>query len=209
MSDEVYDMIFKLVIIGDSYVGKTNIMSQYLKKEFNVDSKATVGVEFGSKEFVVNNKTIKAQIWDTAGQERYKAITNAYYKGSLGAFVVFDITKKVTFDNVDRWVQEVRTISSENIKLLLIGNKCDLESQRQVSKEQGEMKARNLNMAFLETSALNGQNLDKAFDIMIHEVYNKFHVDLEKDGGDTVKDAKGVDLSKKKIIKKNICCKNA
>jgi len=183
MSDENYDMIFKLVLIGDSFVGKTNIMSKYLKNEFHEDSKATVGVEFGSKKFEIDSKSIKAQIWDTAGQERYKSITNAYYKGAKGAFVVYDITKKESFESIDKWINDLINSSDKNITILLIGNKCDLEEQRKVTKEEGEEKAKSFKIAFIETSALNGQNLEKAFDLMIKEVYKKCHKEMEDDEG--------------------------
>ena len=164
MSDENYDMIFKLVLIGDSSVGKTNIMSKYLKNEFHEDSKATVGVEFGSKKFEIDSKSIKAQIWDTAGQERYKSITNAYYKGAKGAFVVYDITRKESFESIDKWINDLINSSDKNITILLIGNKCDF-----------------FKIAFMETSALNGQNLDKAFDLMMKEVYKKCHKEMEEE----------------------------
>ena len=174
-NEDNYDMILKLVLIGDSFVGKTNIMSKYLKNEFHEDSKATVGVEFGSKKFEIEGVSIKAQIWDTAGQERYKSITNAYYKGSKGAFVVYDITRKETFDSVDKWISDLKQSGDKKITILLIGNKADLENQRVISKEQGEEKAKSFNLAFLETSAMNGQNLDTAFEMMIKEVYDKCH----------------------------------
>ena len=173
MEEDIYEMMFKVVLVGDSFVGKTNIMSKYLKNEFHEDSKATVGVEFGSKQFLVDGHPIKAQIWDTAGTERYKAITSAYYKGAKGAFVVYDITKKDTFKSVDKWVSDLTSAASQNIIIMVVGNKNDLEEQRQISKEEGENKARELNVAFLETSALTGDNLDKAFEIMMNEMYNK------------------------------------
>ena len=208
-TEESYDMIFKLVLIGDSFVGKTNIMSQYLKNEFHNDSKATVGVEFGSKKYKIDGRSIKAQIWDTAGQERYKAITKAYYKGSLGAFVVYDITRKESFQSVDRWIKEVRDASERNIVLMLIGNKSDLESQRQVTKEQGEAKGKAFDCAFLETSALNGNNLDKAFDLMIKEVYDKNHtaIEQEEENNSGLKEG-GIDLNKsdRKNNGKRKCC---
>lgn len=142
MSDDDYDMIFKVVLIGDSGVGKSNIMMRYLNNEFNVDSKATVGVEFGSKKFELQGYAVKAQIWDTAGQERYKSITNAYYKGAKGALLVYDISRKDTFENVDKWIPDLRANGDEHVTILLIGNKCDLEQHRQVSKEEGEAKAK-------------------------------------------------------------------
>ena len=210
MSEESFDMIFKLVLIGDSFVGKTNIMSKYLKNEFHDDSKATVGVEFGSKKFVIDGRSIKAQIWDTAGQERYKSITSAYYKGAKGAFVVYDITRKESFVNVDKWINDLKNSSDKKITILLIGNKCDLEDQRQVKLEEGQEKAKAFNLAFLETSAFNGQNLDKAFEMMIKEVYNKNHQENEDEllgelGSGTA--SKGLDLTSKNVApKKKNCC---
>ena len=167
MEDDNYEMMFKVVLVGDSFVGKTNIMSKYLKNEFHEDSKATVGVEFGSKQFNVEGHIIKAQIWDTAGQERYKAITSAYYKGAKGAFVVYDITRKSSFDSIDKWINDLTSAADKKLTVVVIGNKSDLEDQRQITKEQGQEKASKLNVAFLETSAFSGENLDKAFEMMI------------------------------------------
>ena len=182
MADEDnYEMMVKVVLVGDSGVGKTNIMSKYLKNEFHEDSKATVGVEFGAKQFTVEGHVIKAQIWDTAGQERYKAITSAYYKGAKGAFIVYDITRKNTFDSVSRWVSDLTATADKKISIILIGNKSDLEDQRQVTKEMGEEKANQLQVAFLETSAMSGENLEKGFQMMINEIYKKImRIYLEK-----------------------------
>jgi small GTP-binding protein len=140
--EEEYDMIFKVVLIGDSGVGKSNIMSRYLKDEFSIETKTTVGVEFGAKKIELNGNNIKAQIWDTAGQERYKSITNAYYKGSKGALLVYDITKKESFDNIDRWISELKNNGDPEVTIILIGNKSDLDSERQVSKEEGQTKSK-------------------------------------------------------------------
>ena len=205
--DENYEMMFKVVLVGDSFVGKTNIMSKYIKNEFHEDSKATVGVEFGSKQFTVEGHSIKAQIWDTAGQERYKAITSAYYKGAKGAFIVYDITRKQSFDSVEKWVNDVTAVADKKITIILIGNKCDLEDQRQITKEQGEEKANKLEIAFLETSALSGENLDKAFDKMMNEVYKKCHEEMLADDVDII-DGKGKDinLDKKDDNEKKKCC---
>ena len=205
--DENYEMMFKVVLVGDSFVGKTNIMSKYIKNEFLEDSKATVGVEFGSKQFTVEGHSIKAQIWDTAGQERYKAITSAYYKGAKGAFIVYDITRKQSFDSVEKWVNDVTAVADKKITIILIGNKCDLEDQRQITKEQGEEKANKLEIAFLETSALSGENLDKAFDKMMNEVYKKCHEEMLSDDVDLI-DGKGKDinLDKNDANEKKKCC---
>ena len=125
MNEENFDILYKIVIIGDSGVGKSNILSRYVRDEFSIDTKATVGVEFGSKILTLNNQQIKIQIWDTAGQEKYKSVSSIYYKGAKGALLVYDISRKETFNNLNRWVNEIKNNSDENINILLIGNKCD------------------------------------------------------------------------------------
>ena len=210
MEDENYEMMFKVVLVGDSSVGKTNIMSKYLKNEFHEDSKATVGVEFGSKQFNIEGHQTKAQIWDTAGQERYKAITSAYYKGAKGAFVVYDITRKQSFDSVDRWINDLKAAADKKLSIIIIGNKCDLEDQRQVNKEQGEDKAKNYEVAFMETSAFSGENLDKAFEKMMNEVFKKCHEEMISEGDvDIVGPSKDISLDKTKPKdegQKKKCC---
>ena len=207
--EENYDVLFKIVLIGDSFVGKTNIMSKYLMNEFHEDSKATVGVEFGAKKFDIEGKSVKAQIWDTAGQERYKSITTTYYKGAKGALIVYDITRKETFDSVDRWISELLNSGDKNMTMLLIGNKCDLDNQRQVTKEQGEEKAKAFKVAFLETSASSGENLDVAFEMIMKEVYSKCKNELdEEDGMEEMQMGKEIDLTKEKKVDKKKCCEN-
>ena len=208
MDDDNYELMVKVVIVGDSGVGKTNIMSKYLKNEFHEDSKATVGVEFGSKQFNIQGHQVKAQIWDTAGQERYKAITSAYYKGAKSAFIVYDISRKNTFDSISRWVSDITATADKKITLILIGNKSDLEDQRQVTKEQGEEKAKEFGLAFLETSASSGDNLEKAFSLMINEVYKKCQEDINAETDDNVVDqGKDITLNKPagKTEKKKCC----
>ena len=204
-----YDLMIKVILIGDSGVGKTNIMSKFLKNQFMENSKATVGVEFGSKLFIHENHKIKAQIWDTAGQEKYKAITGAYYKGSKGALVIYDITRKETFANIEKWVNDLKTAGDPKITIIIIGNKSDLADKRQITKEEGEEKAKSFGCAFLETSAFNGENIDKAFDIMVKEIYEKFSSDTggdEQIESDTkVEDIK-LERDKADINKKKKCC---
>ena len=207
MEEDNYEMMFKVVLVGDSFVGKTNIMSKYLKNEFHEDSKATVGVEFGSKQFNVEGHSIKAQIWDTAGQERYKAITSAYYKGAKGAFVVYDITRKSSFESIDKWVSDLTAAADKKLTIVVIGNKCDLEDQRQITKEQGEEKAGKLEVAFMETSALSGENLDKAFEMMISEIFKKCHEEMLSEGEvDIIEGGQDINLSKKKNNESKKCC---
>ena len=207
--EENYDVLFKIVLIGDSFVGKTNIMSKYLKNEFHEDSKATVGVEFGAKKFDIEGKSVKAQIWDTAGQERYKSITTTYYRGAKGALIVYDITRKETFDSVDRWISELVNSGDKNMTMLLIGNKCDLDNQRQVTKEQGEEKAKAFKVAFLETSASSGENLDVAFEMIMKEVYSKCKNELDEDEGmEDMQMGQEIDLTKMNTVEKKKCCDN-
>ena len=210
MAEDVYEMMLKIVIIGDSAVGKTNIMSKYINNEFHEDSKATVGVEFGDKFFDVEGHKIKAQIWDTAGQERYKAITNAYFKGAKGALVVYDITRKVTFNSVDKWIADLRASADKKVNIILIGNKSDLENNREVTKDEGLEKSKALGVAFMETSASNGDNIDKAFDVMIKQVYNIYSSDLKSQDELAGSAEGGQDISlgdvKKEDTQKKGCC---
>ncbi len=127
-----------MVLIGDSGVGKSNLLSRFTRNEFNLDSKSTIGVEFATRSIQIDNKTIKAQIWDTAGQERYRAITSAYYRGAVGALLVYDISKSLSFENVTRWLKELRDHADSNIVIMLVGNKTDQRHLRAVPTEDGK-----------------------------------------------------------------------
>ncbi|CAL9079364.1 ras-related protein [Musa troglodytarum] len=164
--------LFKIVIIGDSAVGKSNLLSRYARNEFNLHSKATIGVEFQTQSVVIDGKEVKAQIWDTAGQERFRAVTSAYYRGAVGALVVYDISRRTTFDSVPRWLQELETHSDTTVVKMLVGNKCDLDNIRNISVEEGKSLAEAEGLFFIETSALDSTNVKKAFEIVIREIYN-------------------------------------
>ena len=192
MSIEDYDTIFKIVIVGDSGVGKTNLITRYLKNDFKPETKATIGVEFSDKKYIYKNKTIKVQIWDTAGQERYRSLTSMYYKGAKGAIFVYDISSKNSFENIDKWLIEMKKTADENIKIILIGNKCDLIDKREVKEDDGKIKAKDLNVPFMETSALNCINVEKAFNFLIEEIAN-FDIGIEDDFDfEEIKDGKNV-----------------
>ncbi|KAJ3709224.1 hypothetical protein LUZ61_012929 [Rhynchospora tenuis] len=169
--DEDYEYLFKVVLIGDSGVGKSNLLSRFTRNVFSLDSKSTIGVEFASKSVQIEGKNVKAQIWDTAGQERYRAITSAYYRGALGAVLVYDVTKTNTFENVKRWLRELRDHADSNIVVLLVGNKTDLKHLRVVSTEDGAALAESEGLSFVETSALDSTNVEKAFQIILTEIY--------------------------------------
>ena len=168
-----YSLLYKIIIIGDSGVGKSNILSRYIKDEFAVNQKSTVGVELGTKIAKIKDTNAKLQIWDTAGQERYRAVTSSYYKGSHGCFIVYDITSETSFENVEKWYKQAIAETGDKISIIIVGNKCDLENERKVSKEQGEEKAKNLKCAFFETSALSDINIDEIFEELLNQLYEK------------------------------------
>ena len=206
MNTESYEFMFKVVLVGDMSVGKTNIIAKYLKNDFSEDYKTTIGVEFHSKIAKVEGHVVKAQIWDTCGQERFKSITDSYYRRAKGAFVVYDITRKNTFESVDSWISALRSAADKNLNIIIIGNKSDLEDQRQVETEQGEEKAQNNEAAFMETSAYSGDNIDKAFDNMITDVYNKCKSEMLANVEIDIGKSKDINLNQNKEDKKGKKC---
>ncbi|CDO54149.1 similar to Saccharomyces cerevisiae YER031C YPT31 Rab family GTPase [Geotrichum candidum] len=173
MADE-YDFLFKVVLIGDSGVGKSNILGRFTRNEFNLDSKSTIGVEFATRTVNVDDKTIKAQIWDTAGQERYRAITSAYYRGAVGALLMYDISKGDSYENVSRWLTELREHADPQIVIMLVGNKSDLKHLRAVPTEEAKAFAAENNLLFIETSALDASNVELAFQNILTEIYRMY-----------------------------------
>ncbi|ORY90907.1 ras family-domain-containing protein [Leucosporidium creatinivorum] len=171
MADASYDYLFKVVLIGDSGVGKSNLLSRFTRNEFNLESKSTIGVEFATRSISVDSKTVKAQIWDTAGQERYRAITSAYYRGAVGALLVYDIAKHATYVNVLRWLKELRDHADSNIVIMLVGNKSDLRHLRAVPTEEAKLFSQENGLSFIETSALDASNVENAFQTILTEIY--------------------------------------
>ena len=167
------DYKLKIVVVGDSGVGKTNLIKRFVSNSFSANSKATVGVEFLSKTYKIEDLVFKIELWDTAGQERYKSITAAYYKGAKGALIVYDVTSKPSFENVDKWMNEIKEKSSKDLKLMIIGNKIDLVDGRQVTSEEGLEKAKVLDVPLMETSALDSTNVKEAFNDLLKEMYKE------------------------------------
>jgi len=167
-----YDYLFKIVLIGESGVGKSNLLSRFTRNEFNQDSKSTIGVEFATRTINVDGKVVKAQIWDTAGQERYRAITAAYYRGAVGALLVYDISKHATFVNVARWLKELRDHADSNIVIMLVGNKSDLKHLRAVLTDEAKQFATDNGLSFIETSALDATNVEAAFQTILTDIYH-------------------------------------
>jgi len=157
-----YDYLFKLVLVGDCGVGKTQIRSRYTMNEFNGESKSTIGVEFAFKTIDIKGDEIKGQIWDTSGEERYRAVTSAYYRGSVGAMIVFDVCKYKTFMNLETWLDQLRQYSDPNIVICIVGNKIDLPA-REVTTQEASTFAKDNGCFYMETSALDGTGVNQAF----------------------------------------------
>ncbi|XP_072964158.1 ras-related protein RABA5a-like [Typha angustifolia] len=170
--EQSQDYLFKIVLIGDSAVGKSNLLARYARNEFHPNSKSTIGVEFQTQKLDIDGKEIKAQIWDTAGQERFRAVTSAYYRGAVGAVLVYDISRRQTFDSVGRWLNELQIHSDMNVVTILVGNKIDLKDAREVSTEEGKTLAETQGLFFMETSALDSSNVAAAFQTVVREIYN-------------------------------------
>ena len=175
MSEEGnYKYTSNIVLIGDKEVGKSNIISKYLKNEFQEVYIPTIRVEFYTKTFNIEGHPIKVQIWDISGQEAYKPIISTYYKGIQGALIVYDITSKKTFDNIDDWIYDLKGLAGKDLKITIIGNKSDLKYKREIMTEKGEKKAKRYEASFIETSALTGENIVMAFENLIMEIYHYF-----------------------------------
>lgn len=170
--EQSQDYLFKIVLIGDSAVGKSNLLARFARDEFYPNSKSTIGVEFQTQKMDIEGKEIKAQIWDTAGQERFRAVTSAYYRGAVGALVVYDISRRQTFESIGRWLNELHTHSDMNVVTILVGNKTDLKDSREVSTEEGKALAEEQNLFFMETSALDSSNVSAAFQTVVKEIYD-------------------------------------
>lgn len=206
-----YDYLFKLLLIGNSAVGKSSLLLRFSDNIFNESFLPTIGVDFKIRTFDLNTKTVKLQIWDTAGQERFKTITSSYYKGAHGIILVYDITDRQSFKDIENWLAEVERHANENVVKLLVGNKCDLESARQVSTEEGKEFAESLGIKFLETSAKETTNVDKAFFTMANEIKARVQKDDDSGKQETGKqtnntrklESSGNDLAKKQ---KQACC---
>lgn len=172
-SDEAYNFVFKVVLIGESGVGKSNLLSRFTKNEFSHDSRTTIGVEFSTRTVQLNGLTIKAQIWDTAGLERYRAITSAYYRGAVGALLVYDISKHLTYESAERWLKELYDHADPHIVVMLVGNKTDLSAVRAVPLEDAKDFAEKNGLLFMETSALESVNVEAAFNTVLTEIHKK------------------------------------
>ncbi|PAA72475.1 hypothetical protein BOX15_Mlig021038g1 [Macrostomum lignano] len=168
-----YDYLFKLLLIGDSGVGKSCLLLRFADDTYTESYISTIGVDFKIRTIELDGKTIKLQIWDTAGQERFRTITSSYYRGAHGIIVVYDCTDQESFNNVKNWLQEIDKYASENVNKLLVGNKCDLTSKKVVDFATAKEYADKLGIVFLETSAKNATNVEQAFMSMASEIKSR------------------------------------
>mmetsp|Transcript_6516 Transcript_6516/g.9819 ORF Transcript_6516/g.9819 Transcript_6516/m.9819 type:complete len:202 (-) Transcript_6516:338-943(-) len=170
MSHPEYDYLFKLLLIGDSGVGKSCLLLRFADDTYTESYISTIGVDFKIRTIEMDGKTIKLQIWDTAGQERFRTITSSYYRGAHGIIIVYDVTDQESFDNVKQWLQEIDRYACEKVNTLLVGNKSDLTTKRVVAYEAAKEFADSVDMEFLETSAKNSTNVEKAFMVMASQI---------------------------------------
>ena len=170
-----FNYLFKYIIIGDSAVGKSNILLRYIHDKFNDEFQTTIGVEFGAKNIKIEDKIFRIQIWDTAGQETFRSITRAYYKNSVCACVVYDITNRNSFNNIKSWIEDCKKQSPKTVFMVLIGNKLDLEDRREVTYDEGAIYAQKNGMQFLETSAKTGKNIEEIFTNSSYEIAKRIN----------------------------------
>lgn len=173
MAKKTYDLLFKLLLIGDSGVGKTCLLFRFSDDAFNTTFISTIGIDFKIKTVELGGKKIKLQIWDTAGQERFHTITTSYYRGAMGIMLVYDVTSAKTFDNISKWLRNISEHANEDVEKMILGNKCDMEERRQIARERGEAIAREHRIPFLETSAKTNVNVEKAFMELTQAILDK------------------------------------
>ncbi|KAM3869758.1 ras-related protein Rab-8B [Diretmus argenteus] len=167
---KTYDYLFKLLLIGDSGVGKTCLLFRFSEDAFNTTFISTIGIDFKIRTIELNGKRVKLQIWDTAGQERFRTITTAYYRGAMGIMLVYDICNEKSFENIKNWIRNIEEHASSDVEKMILGNKCDMTDRRQVSKDRGEKLAIDYGVKFLETSAKSSVNVEEAFYTMGRDI---------------------------------------
>jgi len=196
-ADQNFDYMFKLLIIGNSSVGKTSFLFRYADDSFTSAFVSTVGIDFKVKTVFRNDKRVKLQIWDTAGQERYRTITTAYYRGAMGFILMYDITNEESFNAVQDWVTQIKTYSWDNAQVVLVGNKCDMQNERVVAVERGKHLANQLGLEFFETSAKENVNVKQVFERLVDMICDKMRDSLAADSNGTPGDGSNLNLNSK------------
>lgn len=198
-----YDSIMKVLLIGDSGVGKSCLLVRFVEDKFSPSFITTIGIDFKIKTVDVNGKKIKLQLWDTAGQERFRTITTAYYRGAMGIILVYDVTDERSFTNINQWFKTVNDHANDDAQLLLVGNKCDMDT-RLVTYEQGEALAKELGLPFIEASAKDDTNVNDIFFTLAQLIQEK--IDNNKLSGNHAKDGNVNINSSKGSSSKSNCC---
>ncbi|XP_033636394.1 ras-related protein Rab-3-like isoform X2 [Asterias rubens] len=180
-ADQNFDYMFKLLIIGNSSVGKTSFLFRYADDSFTSAFVSTVGIDFKVKTVFRQDKRVKLQIWDTAGQERYRTITTAYYRGAMGFILMYDVTNEESFNSVQDWCTQIKTYSWDNAQVILVGNKCDMEDERVIAAEKGKTLADQLGLEFFETSAKENINVKQTFERLVDIICDKMSESIDTD----------------------------
>ena len=203
MAEEEYDFIFKVLLLGNSDVGKSSMLLRFVDSVWNDAFTPTIGVEFKVKTLEINNKRVKMQIWDTAGQERFRTVVSTYFRGAHGILLLYDVTNKDSFKNLENWLIEIEKNSNQKVLKILIGNKCDLTEDREITTEEGQTFANRNGMEFMETSAKMNTNVSEAFTTLgklMIEFNSKTNTNQGQKSGEvkTLKSNSGKDLNTKK-----------
>ncbi|XP_046809107.1 ras-related protein Rab-43 [Lucilia cuprina] len=182
-SDESFDFLFKVVLIGDAGTGKTCIVERFKTGNFIERHGNTIGVDFSMKTINIEGKLVKLQIWDTAGQERFRTITQSYYRSANGVILVYDITSRESFSNLQKWIEEVRRYTASSVMLIVVGNKCDLEDEREVEFEEAQQMCQYIPEVLLvmETSAKENRNVDDAFVTLASELKRRIDTSIRQE----------------------------
>ena len=202
MDDENYDFIFKVLLLGNSDVGKSSLLLRYVDSVWNDAFVPTIGVDFKVKTLTINEKKVKMQIWDTAGQERFRTVVSTYFRGAHGILLLYDVTNRDSFKNLESWLIEIEKNAKEKVLKILIGNKCDLTDDREIQSDEGKAFALRNGMEFMETSAKMNTNVSEAFETLgklMIEFNSKSNTTSQKNNQNkNLKASSGMDLKTKK-----------
>lgn len=203
---ELFDYMFKVLLLGDAGVGKTSLMWRFSEDVFNKTYISTIGIDFKLRTIEVQGKRVRLQVWDTAGQERFHAISVSYYRTAVGIMLVYDITRRHSFENIAKWLRNIDEHAKEDVIKLLIGNKCDLHGPRAVKREEGEKLAEEYDMSFFETSAKENESIEEAFECIAKEVMEKFLPEWGKKEQEKPVKEEVEEIRKKSRKKDSKCC---